>query len=161
MATGNMKMYTKLINRDEFLTRAADKSLTTLVGANSRWRARMLPLHLATLNGDRAMFELVMHHRLKVVWSWGPATLYQISLVGIDSVGEGGNDVLEIVSEPDVSPETAALLLDDVFFGLLHKLILKKWDSFGKYARSMHKPLFCRGCPHSCMRALQFLWLSV
>eukprot|EP00966_Prymnesium_polylepis_P056063 1297043-Prymnesium_polylepis.1 len=73
-----------------------------------------------------------MRERLKIVWRWGPATQYEISLVGIDSVGNGGSDVLELVCEPDALRETAALLLDDVFFGLLHKLVLTKWACFGR-----------------------------
>ena len=53
-------------------------------------------------------------------------------------MGEGGNDVLEIVCEPDVKPETAALLLDDVFYGLLHKLVMRKWSLYGRWARCRH-----------------------
>jgi len=92
-----------------------------------------LGLQLATQMGNRLMFEHIMRKRLRVVWEWGPAIQYEICLRGIDSSGDGGNDVLEIICEPDVRQETASLLLDDVFYGLLHKVVLKKWSLFGRY----------------------------
>jgi hypothetical protein len=132
VVTGNIRMYKALTDKDTLLTHAANRMQSTLQGSGTKWGEKMNALQLATKKGDRAMFELIMADRMRIVWKWGPAVQYEINLGGIDSAGDGGNDVLEIVCEPNALPATTALLLDDVFFGLLHKLIVKKWKGFGR-----------------------------
>ena len=132
VATGNVRMYAFLTDPGKLRTRAATPMSLTSAGRGNKWKANMLPVQLTAILGNRIMFELIMRKRLKVVWEWGPACMYEISLRGIDSSGEGGNDVLEIICEPDVKQETAEFLLDDVFFGLMHKIVMDKWALFGR-----------------------------
>lgn len=132
VATGSTRMYSLMIDTETFMLHASSQMLPSFKGTGLAWKSTMLPMQLATVMGDRAMFELTMEKRTKTVWKWGGAALYEISLRGIDSSGKGGCDVMEICCEPDARPTTKALLRDDVFFGFLHKLVLKKWTLFGR-----------------------------
>ena len=68
------------------------------------------------------MFEHIINQRREVVWSWGPATQYQLDLDGIDSSGESFCDVMEIVTEITALPAAQKLLLDDTLDGCGHAL---------------------------------------
>ena len=46
-------------------------------------------------------------------WSRGPLTSFRISLNEIDSTGEEGNDLMELVQDFNATPETQEMLLDD------------------------------------------------
>ena len=74
-------------------------------------QAQMTPLQLACWLGDHRMCRHIMTRRSEVVWKWGPITQYKIPLLGIDSAGGGGNDVMEIIGRLDASTKTREMLV--------------------------------------------------
>ena len=94
----------------------------------------LTPLQLATYLGDRRMFQHIMRRRSTILWVWGPVTMYQVNLDGIDSIGASDNDVMNLVARPDAIPETRSLLDDDMMRGFIfHELFRQKWDNFGRW----------------------------
>lgn len=87
--------------------------------------AGLTPLQLAAKLGDRRMFQHIMRKRAKVLWVWGPVTEYQVSIEGIDSLGEGNNDVMEVVCQLDASKSTQAMLAPDFMQSFLFDLYLQ------------------------------------
>ena len=71
--------------------------------------------------------------RAAVEWKWGPVTSYQLSLEGIDSCGESGNDVMELVCALQALRPTQEILLDDFMHGFVHELYLQKWKLYGRW----------------------------
>jgi hypothetical protein len=94
--------------------------------------SQMTPLQLACRLGDHTMFTHLMHRRSELVWRWGAVAELKIDLQGIDSVGGGANDVMEIVGRIGASVTTQEFLLDSCLEGFLHKLYLTKWRRFGR-----------------------------
>ena len=68
VATGNMRLYSFLINREVFGMRAADPAVLSFEGEGNRWKSSMIPVQLAMLTGNIPMWELIMKERLRVVW---------------------------------------------------------------------------------------------
>ena len=44
------------------------------------------------------------------MWKWGPVTQYQVSLEGIDSIGDSDNDVMNLVARYDAADDTRSML---------------------------------------------------
>jgi hypothetical protein len=78
---------------------------------------------------------------------WGPLTQFKLDLEGIDSVGGGANDVMEVVGRVDACQRTQEMLLDDCVEGFLHNLFSQKWRRFGRLV-------------HCCQLALEATYLS-
>ena len=58
---------------------------------------------------------------------WGPLNSFRIDLGEIDSAGEGGNDLIELVADFRASKHTQSMLLDDFMQGFLFALVRQKW----------------------------------
>jgi hypothetical protein len=108
--------------------------------------SQFTPLQLACQLGKRATFRHLLERRAQVEWRWGPLSQIRIELSGIDSVGGGANDVMEVIGRPEASAATQAFLLDAFLEGFLHKLFLEKWRKFGLTL-------------HSGLRACELLYL--
>jgi len=107
---------------------------TVLVG-----EGRLVDLDLRDCNALQAAARLgrmrVFKHALRktqtsVMWKWGPVTQYLVDLSGIDSGGEGANDVMEIVGGVGSTDTTSSFLLDSFMQGFLHSLFEKKWIKY-------------------------------
>ena len=77
--------------------------------------------------GDKVMVQYIVRTQSEIQWAWGPVSSYHLNLNGIDSVGETGNDVMELVAMLDAGESTKEMLLDGFMDGLLHKLFLQKY----------------------------------
>ena len=106
-------------------------SSLSVKGIFSRWSA-LSPLQLATKLGDRRMVQYIMRSQSVCDWQWGPVSEWHINLDGIDSVGQTGNDVLELLGMLDASAETQKMLLDDFVAGIFHELFVQKFMRFGR-----------------------------
>ena len=91
------------------------------------------PLQLATLLGDKRLFQHVLRRNAVMQWKWGPVTSFELDLNGLDSYGDSGNDVMEIVGRLDARLETREMLLHEFMEGFLHTLFVDKWNRFGCY----------------------------
>lgn len=85
------------------------------------------PLQVACKLGDKKLVQYILRTQSKQQWVWGPVSLYHLNLHGIDSVGDTGNDVMELVARLDASDATQQMLLDLFMDGILHKLFLQKF----------------------------------
>ena len=92
-----------------------------------------MAVQLATYLGDHRMFQHIMRKRSAVLWVWGPVTMYQVSLAGIDSVSDGDNDVMNLVARADALDKTKAMLGDNFMLGFLHERFEDKWERFGRF----------------------------
>lgn len=90
----------------------------------------LTPVQLAAKLGDHAMTKHILRKQTKILWIWGPVTQHSIDLRGIDSAGEGGGDIMELVARIDASRATTELVLDDFCQGFLNMLFLEKWNRF-------------------------------
>ena len=72
----------------------------------------LTPLQLACFLGDHDMCTHMLIRRLEVVWRWGLITQCKLNLEGIDSVGGGMHDVMELIGQLDATQSTRELLLD-------------------------------------------------
>mmetsp|Transcript_379 Transcript_379/g.683 ORF Transcript_379/g.683 Transcript_379/m.683 type:complete len:945 (+) Transcript_379:16-2850(+) len=115
------------------------------------------PLQLAAQLGDRKMFAFLLRKQTNILWRWGPVTKYEINLAGIDSAGEGGCDVMEIVGKLGAAKETTQLLLDEFMQGFLHKLYLDKWQLFGA---TIHYMQLSAHFTYIIVLLLQAFWLK-
>ena len=61
----------------------------------------LLPMQIAAQNGDQRMVKHILRRQTRTVWKWGPVTQYEIDLEGIDSAGEGGNDLMELIGSSE------------------------------------------------------------
>ena len=119
------------------LEQRADSSLRTSRGRSQLRLLGLTPLQLATRLGDRRMFMHILHRRMVVQWKWGPVTQYQCTLDEIDSVGSGGNDVMELVAHMESLPQCQELLLDDFMQGFIYQLFAQKWSRYGRFVHYM------------------------
>ena len=92
------------------------------------------------------MVQYILRTQSECAWVWGPVSQWYLDLRGIDSVGDTGNDVMEIVARLDASTETQEMLLDSFVDGIFHNLFKQKFTTFGR-------PVFI------CMRVLDGLYL--
>ncbi len=99
--------------------------------------SQFTPLQLACFLGDQSMFRHLLSRRSRVEWRWGPLTQKRIALHGIDSVGGGANDVLEVIGRLDARRSTQEMLLDDFLEGFLHTLFVDKWRRFGRAVHAL------------------------
>lgn len=91
----------------------------------------LLPAQLASWLGDHASVKHILKKQVSILWIWGPVTQYSMNLRGIDSAGEGGGDIMELVARQDASKRTRELLLDSFMLGFVHSLFVQKWKLFG------------------------------
>ena len=94
----------------------------------------MTPLQIATKLGDKEMFVTVIKQHAREKWSWGTVKQVHIDLKGIDSSGEGGNDVMELMVRLDAEHHTQELILDENMGGFIFHLYEDKWKQFGREA---------------------------
>jgi hypothetical protein len=66
----------------------------------------LTPLGLATQLGDHDVVRHLLRKQTTTLWVWGPITQHSIDLRGIDSVGDGGSDMLELVARLGASRGT-------------------------------------------------------
>ena len=92
-------------------------------------------LQLTAVIGSQRMFRHVLKRHKYTLWKWGPAQAHHISLDEIDSAGEGGDDVMELIGRKNAPEATQQMLLDDFMGGFLFQLYEQKWKKFG---RAMH-----------------------
>lgn len=64
--------------------------------------------------------QVILTARLVFNWRWGPLTSYRMELSEIDSSGDTGNDIMEVVASLDATAMTRELLLDSFMQGFLH-----------------------------------------
>ena len=93
---------------------------------------RLTPLQLACYLGDHRMFQHILKRRAQVNWMWGPVTEYRVHLEGVDSLGEGDNDVMNLVARSDARDETKQMLAQEFLLGFIHDLFQDKWNHFGR-----------------------------
>ena len=89
-------------------------------------------LQLAVKMGKKRLFQHALRRQCDVLWQWGPVTCYALDLAPIDSVSEGGSQVMELLGRHDAAHATKEFLLDEFMAGILHQLFAQKW---GLYAR--------------------------
>lgn len=87
------------------------------------------PVQLAAQLGDHASVKHILRKQCSILWIWGPVTQHSMNLLGIDSAGDGGGDIMELVARNDAKRDTCALLLDSFMCGFIHKLFLLKCRS--------------------------------
>ena len=61
-------------------------------------------MQLATQLGDHATVRHILHKQCEVEWVWGPVTQFSLDLVGVDSAGKGGGDIMELIVRDRGSP---------------------------------------------------------
>jgi len=115
---------------DELL-RADERQLTSVGRMTSLGLHCLTTLQLTALLGDHATFKHILQKQCSILWVWGPVTQYSINLLGVDSAGSGGGDVMELIGRIDAKRETTELLLDEFMQGFIHKLFVQKWNLFG------------------------------
>ena len=137
-----------LPNMYDLLTRELPpelRSSETLVTLNgSRMDLHLYDLscmQLAARLGDHRMLRHMLRKQCQILWIWGPVTSFALDLNGIDSAGEGGGDIMELITRNGASEKTTSMLLDSFMNGFIHQLFVEKWYLFG---RRLH--LFKRGC---------------
>ena len=62
--------------------------------------------------------QYILRTQSKPLWEWGPVSSYNLDLFGIDSIGETGNDVMEICARLDARERTQEMLLEEFMAGL-------------------------------------------
>jgi len=108
---------------------AAEYHHRTTLTANAEL-SLLTPLQLSAKLGDQRMARHILRDRLILNWKWGPITSYRMELTEIDSAGEHGNDLMEIVASLSANSRTQELLLDSFMQGFMHELFLSKWKRF-------------------------------
>ena len=88
-------------------------------------------MQLAAKLGDHDFVKFLLRKQCATLWIWGPVTQHSLDLAGIDSAGDGGGDLMELVSRVDAVRECTSLLLDSFLQGFLYKLFVAKWTNFG------------------------------
>jgi hypothetical protein len=87
------------------------------------------PVQLAAQLGDHSSVKHILRKQCSILWIWGPVTQHSMNLRGIDSAGDGGGDIMELVARNDAKRETCALLLDSFMCGFINKLFILKCTS--------------------------------
>ena len=100
-------------------------------GHRHQWAA-LTPLGLGIKIGDKRIVQYILRTQSTCEWVWGPVSSWYIDMRGIDSIGSGGNDVLELLGKLDALPETQEMLLDSFIDGIFHKLYTQKFQRFGR-----------------------------
>ena len=160
-ANGMRDMYNFLCDLPPCPLAVQDKmkanTLLTTIGSNG-----LLPMQIAAQNGDQRMVKHILRRQTRTVWKWGPVTQYEIDLEGIDSAGEGGNDLMELVGSSEASKETASMILDTFMNGLVNDLFIQKWERFGRKVWSFVVLVdgFCLLCLVMFCFALKLEWLD-
>ena len=85
------------------------------------------PLQTAVKLGDKKLVQYILRTQSKQRWV-GASLAYHLDLHGIDSVGETGNDMMELVTRLDASEATQQMLLDSFMDGIVHKLFEQKFN---------------------------------
>ena len=136
--------------------RSRPNLISTRVG-QFREYAGLTPLQLAAKVGDHRLFQYIMRRTAKVLWVWGPVTQYELSLDQIDSTGETGNDVMELIGMGDAQKKTQEMLLDNFMQGFLHKLFEMKWRRYGRHLYTCYRffDLIHMGCLSSLILTLK------
>lgn len=149
--TGFLPLHAAVANRKstmfDFLTdslpiaaRADVKAVTRLGQLTSLAIYNLSPLQLAARMGDHAMTRHIMRRQCGVEWIWGSVTQFSMSLVGIDSSGVGGGDIMELIVSVGAGKATTAMLLDDFMNGFIFSFYQRKWAMYGRrihYVRLM------------------------
>jgi hypothetical protein len=110
--------------------RARQESLSTC-GKLSAY-SLLNPLQVACKLGDKKLVQYILRTQSKQQWVWGPVSEYHLNLYGIDSIGDTGNDVMELVTRLDATESTKEMLLDEFMDGLLHKLFTQKYHGVSR-----------------------------
>lgn len=84
------------------------------------------PVQLAAKLGNHAAVKHILRKQCTILWIWGPVTQHSMNLRGIDSAGDGGGDIMELVARNDATSETCSLLLDSFMCGFINKLFQDK-----------------------------------
>jgi len=90
------------------------------------------PLQLGVRLGDKRIVQYILRTQSTCEWVWGPVSSWWFDLRGIDSVGDTGNDVMELVAKLDATTETQEMLLDSFIDGIFHTLFQQKFHRFGR-----------------------------
>ena len=138
-ANGVMSMYDWLTNELPVEQRADVEQRSSAGRMLALDVHSLVPLQLAAKLGDHAAVKHIMRKQTSIMWVWGPVTQHTIDLNFVDSGGEGGGDIMELVARMNASKETTELLLDSFMGGFLHKLFAAKWARYGyklHYART-------------------------
>ena len=100
-------------------------------GHRHQWAA-LTPLGLGVKLGEKRIVKYILRTQSTCEWVWGPVSSWYIDMRGIDSIGSGSNDVLELLGKLDALPETQEMLLDSFVDGIFHKLLTQKFKRFGR-----------------------------
>ena len=139
VANGSIEMY-------DFITEAlphewrADPHQVTKKGmtAKAKHLRALTSMQLAAKLGDHKCFRHILRKQCEIEWVWGPVTQFSLNLKGIDSGGEGGGDIMELVTRMDAARGTQEMLLDSFMNGFIYRLFTQKWTKYGRklyYAR--------------------------
>ena len=110
----------------------ADATQRTRTGRSGDASLRLLTgMQLAAKLGDHRMFRHILRKQCNIDWVWGPVTQFSLNLEGIDSAGEGGSDIMELITRMDAQKGTTEMLLDNFMNGFIHRLFEKKWRLYG------------------------------
>ena len=137
VANGNMAMFDFLTEQLPHEWRA-DVHQITKKGAIAANLRSLTGMQLAAKLGDHKSFRHILRKQCEVNWVWGPVTEFSLNLQGIDSGGEGGGDIMELVTRMDASRDTQEMLLDTFMNGFIYRLFTQKWTKYGRklyYAR--------------------------
>ncbi len=115
----------------EFDDKRASTHALSQYGQVQQW-AVLTPLQLGVKLGDKRIVQYILRTQSTCEWVWGPVSSWYLDLRGIDSVGDTGNDVMEILGQLDALTETQEMLLDSFVDGIFHKLFNQKFKRFGR-----------------------------
>lgn len=72
---------------------------------------KLTALQLAFWRGDAKLVQFIIEQRCRFQWRWGPLSSIMFSLSEIDSSGEGGNDLMELMLMADAPQACQPYLL--------------------------------------------------
>ena len=84
---------------------------------------------LAAQLGDHATVRHILFKQCNIEWIWGPVTSFQLDLAGIDSAGEGGGDIMELIVRDRAGRKTQQMLLDS----FMQVIIAARRDPMGPH----------------------------
>ena len=94
--------------------------------------AALSPLQLAAQLGDHATVRHVLRKQCEIEWIWGPVTSFLLNLDGIDSSGQGGGDIMELIVRNKAGRKTTEMLLSSFMNGFIWALYERKWKLYGR-----------------------------
>jgi len=100
-------------------------------------------LQLCAVLGDKRMLQYCLRHKSEMEWKWGPVTQYRLDLDGVDSQGDSGGDVMEIIGQIDAPKATQEMLLDNFMHGFLYLLFVEKWNRVLWYVFYLNRFIDC------------------